>query len=90
MKWGCGLAHIPFPDSIDLMRHSRIRVYTRLHELRIIEILLDSNGPALTSLGTVLEENSYLKTNDYENVLINRRRRRLHGLFPSSRRQSGR
>jgi hypothetical protein len=61
MKWGCGLAHIPFAGCIDLMQHSRIRVHTRLHELRIIELLLESNGPPLTSLGTVLEENSYLK-----------------------------
>jgi hypothetical protein len=29
----------PFAGCIDLMQHSSIRVYTRLQELRIIEIL---------------------------------------------------
>ena len=38
MKWGCGVAQIRLPGCIDLMRHSGIRVYTRLHELRIIEV----------------------------------------------------
>ena len=44
-----------------------------------LKFLLDSNGPPLTSFGTVLEENSYLKKKTpYENMLLNHHRRRLH------------
>jgi hypothetical protein len=63
MKWGYGVAHIPFPGCIDLMRHSRIRVYTHLHELRLIEVFAGLEWACSDILGTVLEENSYLKTN---------------------------
>ena len=38
-----------------------VTVYIRLQELRPSKILLDSNGPPLTSSGTLHEENSYRK-----------------------------
>ena len=35
------------PGFVDLMRHASVWVYVRPHELRLIEVLLDSSGPAL-------------------------------------------
>ena len=41
----------PFPRCIDLMRHSGIRVYTRLHELRIIEVFAGLESASSDILG---------------------------------------
>ncbi len=62
-EMGLRVSSDPFAGCIDLMQHSSIRVYTRLQELRIIKFLLDSNGPPMTSLASLVEQNSYSNTN---------------------------
>jgi len=51
MKWGCGLAQIRLPVVLILMQHAGIRVYTRLQELRIIEILAGLEWASYDILG---------------------------------------
>jgi hypothetical protein len=50
-EMGLRFSSDPFAGCIDLMQHSGIRGYTRLHELRIIEILAGLEWASYDILG---------------------------------------
>jgi hypothetical protein len=50
-EMGLRVSSDPFAGCIDLMQHSSIRVYTRLQELRIIEILAGLEWASYDILG---------------------------------------
>jgi hypothetical protein len=54
----------PFAGCVALVQHGNIRVYTRLHELRIIEIFAGLEWTSSDTLGHLFsKEKSYLGTN---------------------------